>query len=123
MKSRLTQKVVFYLLVSVLLVLVYPLDLYFPTGNQCIYFFWGIKNSGFGFLEHDFLATQADPFPLFSWLVQYSYSLFGSNSFFVWYWLLNLVYVVAFFEIMDVVRTTPSTLERAGVRLLIDSVI
>jgi hypothetical protein len=119
MKSRLTQKVLFYLLVSVLLVLVYPLDLYFPTGNQCIYFFWGIKNSGFGFLQHDFLATQADPFPLFSWLVQYSYSLFGSNSFLFWYWLLNLVYVVAIFEIMDVIRTTPSPLERAGVRLLL----
>ncbi len=113
------QKVLFYLLVSILLILAYPLDLYFPTGNQCIYFFWGIKNSGFGFLEHDFLASQADPFPLFSWLVQYSHSLFGSNSFLFWYWLLNLVYVVAFFEIMDVVRTTPSPLERAGVRLLL----
>lgn len=99
-----TQKALLYLLVSVLLILVYPLDLYFPTGNQCIYFFWGIKNSGFGFLEHDFLVTQADPFPLFSWLVQYSYSFFGSNSFLFWYWLLNLIYVVAFFEIMDVVR-------------------
>ncbi len=104
MKNRLIQKTLFYILVSVLLVLVYPLDLYFPTGNQCIYFFWGIKNSGFGFLEHDFLATQADPFPLFSWLVQYSYSFFGSNSFLFWYWSLNLVYVVAVFEIMDVVR-------------------
>lgn len=104
MKSRLTQKVLFYLLVSFLLLLVYPLDLYFPTGNQCIYFFWGIKNSDFGFLEHDFLATQVDPFPLFSWLVQHSYSFFGSNSFLFWYWLLNLVYVIAFFEIMDVVR-------------------
>lgn len=101
MKSRLIQKVLLYLLVSVLLLLVYPLDLYFPTGNQCIYFFWGIKNSGFGFLEHDFLATQADPFPLFSWLVQYSYSFFGSNSFLFWYWLLNLVYVVAIFEIAE----------------------
>lgn len=101
MKSRLTQKILLYLLVSVLLVLVYPLDLYFPTGNQCIYFFWGIKNSGFGFLEHDFLATQADPFPLFSWLVQYSYSFFGSNSFLFWYWLLNLVYVIAVFEIAE----------------------
>lgn len=101
MKSRLTQKILFYLLVSVLLVLVYPLDLYFPTGNQCIYFFWGIKNAGFGFLEHDFLAKQADPFPLFSWLVQYSYSLFDSNSFLFWYWLLNLVYVIAFFEIAE----------------------
>ncbi len=101
MNSRLTQKVVFYLLVSVLLLLVYPLDLYFPTGNQCIYFFWGIKNSGFGFLEHDFLATQADPFPLFSWLVQYSYSFFGSNSFLYLYWLLNLVYVIAIFEIAE----------------------
>ncbi|MCG3164348.1 MAG: hypothetical protein POELPBGB_00102 [Bacteroidia bacterium] len=104
MRSRLIQKVLFYLLVSVLLLFVYPLDLYFPTGNQCIYFFWGIKNSGFGFLEHDFLATQADPFPLFSLLVQYSYSFFGVNSFFLWYWMLNLVYVIAFFEIVDVVR-------------------
>ncbi len=101
MKSRLTQKILVYLLVSVLLVLVYPLDLHFPTGNQCIYFFWGIKNAGFGFLEHDFLATQADPFPLFSWLVQYSSSLFDSNSFLFWYWLLNLVYVIAFFEIAE----------------------
>ena len=101
MKSRLTQKALLYLLVSVLLILVYPLDLYFPTGNQCIYFFWGIKNSGFGFLEHDFLVTQADPFPLFSWLVQYSYSLFGSISFLFWYWLLNLVYVIAVFEIAE----------------------
>lgn len=101
MKSRLTQKILFYLLVSALLVLVYPLDLHFPTGNQCIYFFWGIKNAGFGFLEHDFLAKQADPFPLFSWLVQYSFSLFDSNSFLFWYWLLNLVYVIAFFEIAE----------------------
>ncbi|MGE0636677.1 MAG: hypothetical protein AB7G44_11720 [Bacteroidia bacterium] len=101
MKSRLIQKALLSLLVSVLLVLVYPLDLYFPTGNQCIYFFWGIKNTGFGFLEHDFLATQADPFPLFSWVVQYSYSFFGSNSFLFWYWLLNLVYVIAVFEIAE----------------------
>lgn len=101
MKSRLTQKALLYLLVSVLLLLVYPLDLYFPTGNQCIYFFWGIKNSGFGFLEHDFLSTQTDPFPLFSWVVQYSYTLFGSNSFLFWYWVLNLVYVVAVFEIAE----------------------
>ncbi len=101
MKNRLIQKTLFYILVSVLLVLVYPLDLYFPTGNQCIYFFWGIKNTGFGFLENDFLATQADPFPLFSWVVQYSYSFFGSNSFLFWYWLLNLVYVIAVFEIAE----------------------
>ncbi len=119
MKSRLTQKALLYLLVSVLLVLVYPFDLYFPIGNQCIYFFWGMMNSGFGFLENDFLATQADPFPLFSWVVQYSFRFFGSNCFLFWYWLLNLVYVVAFFEIMDVVRATPSPLERAGVRLLL----
>ena len=101
MKSRLTQKALFYLLLSVLLILVYPLDLYFPTGNQCIYFFWGIKNSGFGFLENDFLATQADPFPLFSWVVQYSYSFFGSNNFLFLYWLLNLIYVIAVFEIAE----------------------
>ncbi len=119
MKNRLIQKSLFYILVSVLLVLVYPLDLYFPTGNQCIYFFWGIKNSGFGFLENDFLATQADPFPLFSGLVSYLFSFFGSNSFLFWYCLLNLVYVIAIFEIMDVVRTTPSLLERAGVRLVL----
>lgn len=101
MNSRFISRTAFYLFVSVLLVLVYPLDLYFPTGNQCIYFFWGIKNTGFGFLENDFLATQPDPFPLFSLLVSYSAKTFGDHVFIFWYWLLNFIYVIAVFEIAE----------------------
>jgi len=119
MKNRFVQKSVYYIFVSVLLVLVYPLDLHFPTGNQCIYFFWGIKNTGFGFLSNDFLATQPDPFPLFSILVKYSSQFFGNNIFLLWYWFINLVYVVAFFEIIDEIRKqvgwqTPSLVGRVG---------
>lgn len=92
-----------YLLLSVLLVFVYPLDVFFPTGNQCIYFFWGLNNAGYGFFENDFLASQSDPFPLFSWLVAKFYFLFGKNIFLFLYWLLNLVYVSAFFETVEAV--------------------
>ena len=113
------QKSAFYIFVSLLLIFVYPLDLYFPSGNQCIYFFWGIKDTGFGFLENDFLATQPDPFPLFSLLVTCSSKLFGNHIFLFWYWLMNLIYVVAFFELMDEMRRaarwqTPSPLGRVG---------
>ena len=95
------KKSAFYILVSLLLLLVYPLDLYFPTGNQCIYFFWGIKDTGFGFLSNDFLATQPDPFPLFSLIVTYSSQLCGNSVFLFWYWLINFIYVIAIFEIAE----------------------
>ncbi len=101
MNNRFIQKSLFYILVSFLLLVVYPLDFYFPTGNQCIYFFWGIKNTGLGFLENDFLASQPDPFPLFSMLVTYSSKLFGNSIFLFWYWIINLLYVVSVFEIAE----------------------
>lgn len=88
----------FLLLVSIALFFIYPADVIL-TGNQYIYFFWGMKNAGIGYLANDFLAQEADPFPLFSLIVTFTETYLGKWLYYVLYWLVGLVYVVSLFNL------------------------
>lgn len=88
----------FLLLVSIALFFIYPADVIL-TGNQYIYFFWGMKNAGIGYLANDFLAQEADPFPLFSLIVTFTETYLGRWFYYVLYWLVGLVYVASLFNI------------------------
>lgn len=89
----------FVLLTSVALFFIYPADVIL-SGNQHIYFFWGMKNAGLGYLTNDFLAQEADPFPLFSYIVEFTESYLGQWFYYVCFWLACLVYIASLFGIL-----------------------
>src|SRR5260370_42143466 len=49
--------------------------LFFSNQNQ--YFVHGLAEGGFGFLNQDWLATTADPTPVFSAIIAFSYRYRG----------------------------------------------
>lgn len=84
---------------AIMLCVAYPVEAIY-TGNQYIYFFWGLKNAGVGSLANDVLATEPDPFPLFSLIVEFTARYLTKWFYYFWYWLVCLIYVVACFGIM-----------------------
>ncbi len=69
-------------------------------GNQYIYFFWGMKNAGVGHLVGDVLASEPDPFPLFSYIIEFTERYLGQGFYYVWFWLICVIYVVGYFGII-----------------------
>ena len=88
----------FFVLISLLLVLIYPAESIF-TGNQYIYFFWGMKDAGFGYLANDFLAFEPNPYPLFSFIVTFTEKYLSHGFYHFWFWLICLIYVFSLFGI------------------------
>lgn len=88
----------FLLLNSIAFFFIYPADIIL-SGNQYIYFFWGMKNAGVGYLANDPLASEADPFPLFSYIVEFTERYVGQELYYVLFWLVCLVYVVSLFNL------------------------
>jgi len=66
------------------------LPLYYYNQNQ--YFLHGLAGGGKGFLDHDLLANTADPTPLFSGLVAFTYRHLHESLFYVYYLLILGVY-------------------------------
>jgi hypothetical protein len=63
------------------------------SSNQNQYFLHGAARAGFGFLSRDWLANTADPTPLFSGLVQWTFRLLSSGAFYLEFLLLFGVYL------------------------------
>ncbi len=90
------KRTVFHGLIALLLGLTYPLQGLF-SGNQNVYFLWGMAKAGIGSLHLDPLLAEADPFPLFSLLVFGVMKFLHPWVFHLIYWMLNTVYVYALF--------------------------
>jgi hypothetical protein len=86
--------------------------LYYLTQNQ--YFFHGLMRAGADLLRHDWLAGTADPWPLFSGLVEFTSRFLRSGAFFVYYLALLGVYA---YSILGIV-TPPFGLDRSRLRYL-----
>lgn len=69
------------------------------TSNQTTKFLHGLARAGLGNLRDDWLANTIDPLPVFSTLVQWSYTLFTENSFYVYTVLCFGVYIYSLVNI------------------------
>jgi len=94
------QRLVFHALLGLLLMACYPAQQLF-SGNQNVYFLWGMAKAGIGSLPLDPLLSQTDPFPLFSLLVLGVMKFLHPWVFHLLYWLLNGVYVYALLGIAN----------------------
>jgi len=74
----------------------YPL--YYLTQNQ--YFFHGLMRAGAGLLRQDWLAGTADPWPLFSGLVELTARFLNSGAFYIYYLALLGVYAYSILGIV-----------------------
>ncbi len=102
MDSLLRNKLLLHLFMGVFLTSIYPLQELF-SGNQNIYFLWGMAELLPDAFQVDPLLNSPDPYPLFSWVI----SLVPVQILQLWtvliYVLLNSVYTYALFGIADVV--------------------
>jgi hypothetical protein len=93
-------RLAFHLLMGVLLTLVYPMQELF-SGNQNIYFLWGMADLLPNAFAADPLLLSPDPYPLFSWLI----SIFPVQFLSIWttiiYVFLSSVYSFSLFGIAD----------------------
>jgi hypothetical protein len=81
------------------------------TSNQNQYFLHGAAHAGIGFLSQDWLANTADPTPVFSWIVEWTYRLLPPAAFYIQYLLLFGVYLAGVWLLVDpVFHLRPSRL-------------
>lgn len=71
------------------------------TSNQNQYFLHGAARAGIGFLSQDWLANTADPTPVFSWMVEWTYRLLPPTAFYIQYLLLFGVYLAGLWLLAD----------------------
>jgi hypothetical protein len=69
--------------------------------NQHQYFLHGLAQAGYGFLNHDWLANTADPTPLFSALVAFTYRWLHPFFYYLYYLLVLGIYFHALLGIFD----------------------
>jgi hypothetical protein len=85
------------------------------TSNQNAYFLHGLADAGFGYLNHDWLATRQESMPVFTWLITLTYMAFHSKvPFYLYYILLMGVYLFSMVGIMDLLFD----LRRSKIRVL-----
>lgn len=107
MDSLKNNRYVLHLLMGILLTIIYPMQELF-SGNQNIYFLWGMAHLLPNTFTADPLLTSPNPYPLFSWVV----SIFPIRFLGVWttilYVILNSVYSFSLFgianEVADIYR-------------------
>lgn len=81
------------------------------TSNQNQYFLHGAAHVGIGFLNRDWLANTADPTPVFTWIVEWTYRLLPPAAFhFEYLLLLGLGFVALGLLADEVYRLRDSTL-------------
>lgn len=89
-----------HLIMGMLLTIIYPMQELF-SGNQNIYFLWGMAEMLPNTFDADPLLNSPDPYPLFSWLI----SIFPVQFLSVWttvlYILLNAIYSLSVFGIAN----------------------
>lgn len=72
-------------------------------GNQNTKFLHGLAHAGLGFVNTDWMANTADPLPIFSFLVQITYTYLTPYAFYVFYFLIFGVYIVSILGIASLV--------------------
>jgi len=70
-------------------------------GNQNTYLLPGLIKGGFGYLNNDWFATITDPFPVFSYLVSYTYKYLSEVCFYIYFIFLFGIYIFSLREIAD----------------------
>ncbi len=63
------------------------------SANQHTYMLQGLAEGGLGFLSNDWMVSTADPFPLFSFLTRITYTYFPVSLFYLFYSVLQGVFV------------------------------
>ena len=71
------------------------------ASNQNQYFLHGAAEAGIGFLSEDWLANTADPTPVFSWIVEWTFRLLPPAAFYFEYLLLFGVYLAGLWLLGD----------------------
>lgn len=100
-------RLVLHLMIGILLAIIFPMQGLF-SGNQNIYFLWGMADLLPNTFSADPLLNSPDPYPIFSWVI----SIFPARFLGVWtsilYVLLNSVYSFSLFgianEVADIYR-------------------
>ena len=87
------------------------------TSNQNQYFLHGAARAGIGFLSEDWLANTADPTPVFSWIVEWTYRLLPPAAFYLEYLLLFGVYLAGLWILADALFELRTSRTRALVFL------
>lgn len=95
-----SHRIAFHGLFGMLLMVCYPFQALY-SGNQNIYFLWGMAKAGVGSLALDPLLVESDPFPLFSCVVYGVVKFLHPWIFHGLYWLVNCVYSYALFGIVN----------------------
>jgi hypothetical protein len=72
--------------------------------NQHQYFLHGLARGGDGYLDEDWLANTADPTPVFSSLVAFTYRYLHGYLFYIYYLLILGAYCLAMMSIFDALR-------------------
>jgi len=94
-------KATFHLLMGLFLTLVYPFQPLF-SGNQNVYFLWAFAKTGVGSLPLDPLLQQADPFPLFSFLIYSLITFLKPWIVYILYSLIGSIYTYSIFGITNI---------------------
>ncbi len=100
MFSSIASRLWFHPLCGLLLMICYPFQLLF-SGNQNVYFLWGMAKAQIGSLAIDPLLAQSDPFPLFSIVVFGVFKFLHPYFFYALYWFVNSIYSFALFGIAN----------------------
>lgn len=111
-------------MIGILLTIIYPMQELF-SGNQNIYFLWGMADLLPNTFTADPLLNSPDPYPLFSWVI----SIFPIQILGVWttilYVILNSVYSFSLFgianEVADIYRYKSRLLSFAALFLFLHS--
>src|SRR5579875_2048453 len=74
-------------------------SLYYSNQNQ--YFLHGLARGDLGFLREDWLANTADPTPLFSAIVAFTYRYLHESAFYLYYILIFGIYFHALLGIFE----------------------
>jgi hypothetical protein len=85
------------------------------TSNQNQYFLHGAARAGIGSLNEDWLANTADPTPVFSWIVEWTFRLLPPVAFYLEYLLLFGVYLAGLWLLANALFE----LRRSGTRALL----
>jgi hypothetical protein len=84
-KQEISQKKIvnlgFWILLSILFVIINHGFSFFYQGNQTTKFLFGLASGGMGNLSRDWFANTQDPLPLFSSLVQFTYQYLDESLF------------------------------------------
>jgi len=117
--SRILRTGLYTLSLGVLFALAYAQSPLY-TSNQNQYFLHGLAAAGYGYLRQDWLANTADPTPLFSKLVEWTYRLSHQEAIFYGYY--AILMAIYLFSLLSIAQYT-FTLPQSGQGLLLTALL